>query len=125
MATSKKTTKKKAPAKKAEPKKAEPKKAAPKAPAILAMPDYSGMARHIICEQGWSNSPAPDAPLQRCLTTCQPRTDTANLLVAATGDLADCGPGDRCARHRSGERHTRALTKGIGPDGDGRARRGH
>jgi len=61
MATSKKTTKKKAPAKKAEPKKAEPKKAAPKAPAILAMPDYSGMARHIICEQGWSNSPAPDA----------------------------------------------------------------
>jgi|TARA_R110000824_G_scaffold46865_1_gene134219 hypothetical protein len=51
MATSKKTTKKKAPAK----------KAAPKAAPILAMPDYAGMARHIICEQGWSNSPAPDA----------------------------------------------------------------
>lgn len=56
MATSKKTTKKKAPAKKAA-----PKKAAPKATPILAMPDYAGMARHIICEQGWSNSPAPDA----------------------------------------------------------------
>jgi hypothetical protein len=25
------------------------------------MPDYAGMAKHIICEQGWSNSPAPDA----------------------------------------------------------------
>tara|TARA_R110002020_G_scaffold15694_5_gene56215 strand:+ start:1548 stop:1772 length:225 start_codon:yes stop_codon:yes gene_type:complete len=51
MATSKKTTKKKAPAK----------KPAPKAAATLTMPDYAGMARHIICEQGWSNSPAPDA----------------------------------------------------------------
>lgn len=53
---SKRTTKKKIPVKKDE-----PKKVAPKATAILAMPDYTGMAKHIICEQGWSSSPAPDA----------------------------------------------------------------